>query len=50
MEGIFLITDSGPAYLLASASLEGRIEWDPALLEEVDGRIRYLLPPSEILR
>ncbi len=50
VEALLVVTGAGEPYALASASLRGRLTVDPALLEEVGGRVRYLLPPSEVRR
>lgn len=47
VEALLLVEGNGPTYLLASTSLSGRLELDPALEAEVEGRVRYLLPPAE---
>ena len=35
-------------YLLASVSLEGRLELSPELAAEIEGDVRYLLPPQRM--
>jgi len=46
-EAILLVrTDVGAPYLVASASLRGRLELAPELEAEIDGDVRYLLPPD----
>jgi thiamine biosynthesis lipoprotein len=46
VEAVLLVGASGSRYLLASASLEGRIELSPELLAETGGQVRYILPPQ----
>jgi hypothetical protein len=43
-----LVVDAGngAAYVLASASLEGRLDLGAALVEEARGDVRFLLPPA----
>ena len=38
----------GDPTVLASASLQGRVELHPALSDEAPGGLRFLLPPSEL--
>ena len=46
-EAVLLVrTDGGAPYLVASASLLGRIELAPELETEIGGDVRYLLPPD----
>jgi thiamine biosynthesis lipoprotein len=46
-EAIMLVEEQdGSPYLLASASLRGRLTLPAELLEECDGDVRYLLPPT----
>lgn len=46
-EAIMLVEeDNGACYLLASASLRGRLTPSAELLDECDGDVRYLLPPT----
>lgn len=46
VEAVLLVDgDEGP-YLLASASLQGRLELPPEIEAETGGRTRYLLPPT----
>jgi thiamine biosynthesis lipoprotein len=40
--------DAGHPYLVASASLRGRIRLSDALLKEIDEDLRYLLPPESL--
>lgn len=46
VEALLLVDDERGPFLLASASLRGRIELAPELENEVGGRVRYLLPPE----
>jgi len=49
VEAVLLCSGGGEPYLLASATLGGRIELSPALSAEVGGReVRYILPPQEL--
>ena len=48
VEAILLVTGGDRPYLLASATLRDRLEPSPELLEEVEGRVRYLLPPQDL--
>jgi thiamine biosynthesis lipoprotein len=46
-EAVLLVEEEkGACYLLASASLRGRLTPSAELLDECDGDIRYLLPPT----
>jgi len=48
-EAILVVrADGGTPYLLASASLEGRMELSAELNRETGGEIRYLLPPGSL--
>ena len=47
VEALMLVVGNGPPYLLASTSLDGRFRIDAELEREVEGRVRYLLPPAE---
>lgn len=47
VEAALLIRDGESLYLLASASLRGRLELSPRLETEIGGDVRYLLPPME---
>ncbi len=47
VEAALLIRDGDGLYLLASASLRGRLALTPEFEQEIDGDIRYLLPPTE---
>lgn len=40
--------EGGPPYVLASASLRGRIELSAELAAETEGQIRFLLPPEQL--
>jgi thiamine biosynthesis lipoprotein len=46
VEAILLVRGAQEVSLIASASLAGRLEVDPDLLERVGGRVRHLLPPA----
>jgi thiamine biosynthesis lipoprotein len=48
VEAVLLVSASGSPYLLASASLEGRIVLSPELLAETGSRVRYILPPQAL--
>ena len=50
VEAVMLVTGNGPAYLLASASLQGRLTLSPEIEAQVEGRVRYLLPPAQTPR
>ncbi len=47
VEAALLVRDGAELYLLASASLRGRLELGPEFDAEINGDVRYLLPPSE---
>jgi len=48
-EAAFVVRgDAGPPYVLASASLRGRLQLSDALREEVGDDVRYLLPPATL--
>jgi thiamine biosynthesis lipoprotein len=47
VEAALLIRDGDALYLLASASLQGRLALDPRFEAEIGGDVRYLLPPAE---
>ena len=47
VEAALLVRDGEELYLLASASLRGRLELGPEFDIEIDGDVRYLLPPTE---
>jgi len=47
VEAVLLLRDGDALYLLASASLRGRLELAPELEAEIGGDVRYLLPPTE---
>jgi len=47
VEAALLIRDGDGFYLLASASLEGRLDLAPEFEAEIGGDVRYLLPPTE---
>jgi len=47
VEAMLLVSGNGSPYLLASASLRGRLALSPDLAAEVEERVRYLLPPVE---
>jgi thiamine biosynthesis lipoprotein len=48
-EALLLVSgEGGSAYILASVSLQGRVDLSPALMEETGGDIRYLLPPAAL--
>jgi len=47
VEAALLVREGEELYLLASASLRGRLELGPAFDAEIDGDVRYLLPPAE---
>ena len=48
VEAILLVQGNGEPYVLASASLRGRLQLSESLLQEVGGRVRYILPPQSI--
>lgn len=48
VEAVLLVEGNGPPYLLVSASLRNRFRIDPLLEREVEGRVRYLLPPEHV--
>jgi thiamine biosynthesis lipoprotein len=50
VEGILLVQEEGEPYLLVSASLRERFFPSAELESEVQGRIRYLLPPASLKR
>ncbi len=47
VEAALLVRDGEELYLLASASLRGRLELGPEFDIEIDSDVRYLLPPAE---
>jgi len=47
VEAALLVRDGEELYLLASASLRGRLELGPEFDAEIKGDVRYLLPPAE---
>jgi thiamine biosynthesis lipoprotein len=47
VEAALLVRDGRELYLLASASLRGRLELGPEFEQEIDSDVRYLLPPTE---
>jgi thiamine biosynthesis lipoprotein len=47
VEAVLLVRQQGRLFLLASASLKGRLQLSPELEAEIGGDIRYLLPPLE---
>jgi len=47
VEAALLVRDGEELYLLASASLRGRLELGPEFDAEIDGDVRYLMPPTE---
>ena len=48
VEAILLVDGDGGPYLLVSASLRDRVHLSESLLQEVGGRVRYILPPESI--
>ncbi len=46
VEAALLVRDGEELYLLASASLRGRLELGPEFELEIGGDVRYLLPPA----
>lgn len=48
VEAWLLVEGDGRPYVLASASLEGRVELSPEIAAEVGGRVRFLLPPETL--
>ncbi len=48
VEAVLLVEGDGAPRLLASVSLEGKLELPPQIEQEIGGRIRYLLPPKTI--
>lgn len=48
VESILLLRGDGRPHVLASASLQGRVEIHDALAAEAAGGLRFLLPPSEL--
>jgi len=48
VEAILAVAGEAGPYLLVSASLEGRFELAPEFAAEIDGRVRYVLPPQSI--
>ncbi len=47
VEAALLVRDGAEVYLLASASLRGRLELGSEFDAEIGGDVRYLLPPAE---
>ena len=47
VEAALLIRDGESLYLLASASLRGRLQLEPDFEAEIGGDVRYLLPPVD---
>ena len=47
VEVALLMQEGERRYLLASASLEQRMQLSPQLEQEIDGDVRFLLPPQE---
>jgi hypothetical protein len=48
VEALLLVAGPEGPYLLASASLRGRVEALPELSREIEGRVRFLLPPQPL--
>jgi thiamine biosynthesis lipoprotein len=48
VEAVLVVAGESGPHLLVSASLEGRLELGPELAAEIDGRVRYVLPPQSI--
>jgi len=48
VEAILLVHGDGEPYVLVSASLRDRFQLSESLLQEVGGRVRYILPPQSI--
>jgi thiamine biosynthesis lipoprotein len=48
VESVLLLRGDGEPYVIASASLQGRIEMHDALSGEATGGLRFLLAPSEL--
>ena len=48
VEAVILVEGERERYVLASASLQGRLEPSDDLAAEAPGHVRYLLPPAEI--
>ena len=48
VEAILLVEGNGEPYLLVSASLAERVRFSPELLDEVGGRVRFILPPQRL--
>jgi len=47
-EAVLLLEGNGEPSLLVSASLAGRIDLSPELNAEIEGRVRFILPPQKI--
>ncbi len=45
VEAVLLAEGNGEPYVVVSASLQGKLELPPALEAEIEGRVRYILPP-----
>jgi len=48
LEAIMLVEGNGTRYVLASATLQGRLELSAELEQETGGQVRYLLPPRDL--
>lgn len=48
VEALLLCAGNGAPYLLASATLLERLQPSAELLEEVEGRVRFILPPQTL--
>jgi thiamine biosynthesis lipoprotein len=48
VEAILVVAGEAGPYLLVSKSLEDRLELSAGLAAEIDGRVRYVLPPQSI--
>jgi thiamine biosynthesis lipoprotein len=48
VESVLVVRGNGNPHVVASASLQGRVELHDALAAEVAGHLRFLLPPSEL--
>ena len=48
VESILLVEGEKERYLIASASLDGRLKLSEELSREVAGQVRYLLPPARL--
>jgi thiamine biosynthesis lipoprotein ApbE len=47
VEAVLIVRgERGEARILASASLRGRLEPSPTLIDETGGQVRFLLPPD----